>query len=121
MTNRQFSRRDFLGASTLGALVGASGLISPARLAAEAVGIKPRDLPDLTITEVKIYVTNLGSSMRRINSPESGEIVSIVTASGIEGNYTIGNRVPGRGGWNTPRASASGRASSTSSPRSRPG
>ncbi len=97
MTNRQFSRRDFLGASTLGALVGASGLISPARLAAEAVGIKPRDLPDLTITEVKIYVTNLGSSMRRINSPESGEIVSIVTASGIEGNYTIGNRVPGTG------------------------
>src|ERR1700735_2853671 len=97
MTNRQFSRRDFLGASALGALVGASALASPARAAADAVGIKPGDLPDLTIKEVKVYVANLGPAIRRINSPESGEIVSLVTASGIEGNYTLGNRVAGTG------------------------
>ncbi len=97
MMNRQFSRRDFLSASTLGALAGASVLANPVKAAAAAVGAKPGDLPDLTITEVKVYVANLGPGIRRINSPESGEIVSLVTASGIEGNYTLGNRVPGTG------------------------
>jgi L-alanine-DL-glutamate epimerase-like enolase superfamily enzyme len=97
MMNRQFSRRDFLSTSTLGALAGASVLANPVKAAAAAVGVKPGDLPDLTITEVKIYVANLGPSLRRINSPESGEIVSLVTAGGIEGNYTLGNRVPGTG------------------------
>jgi L-alanine-DL-glutamate epimerase-like enolase superfamily enzyme len=97
MTDRSFSRRDFLGASALGALAGAAALANPVRAAAAAVGVKPADLPDLTITEVKVYVANLGPAMRRINSPESGEIVSLVTASGIEGNYTLGNRVPGTG------------------------
>ena len=41
-------------------------------------------------------MANLGS-IHKFNSPESGEICSIVTACGIEGNYTIGNRVPGTG------------------------
>ena len=50
------------------------------------------------MAEVKVYVANLGGpAFRRINSPESGEIVSLVTNSGIEGNYTLGNRVPGTG------------------------
>jgi L-alanine-DL-glutamate epimerase-like enolase superfamily enzyme len=97
MPNRQFSRRDFFGASALGAVAGAAVLANPVRVAAEMVGAKPADLPDLTITEVKVYVTNLGTGFHRINSPESGEIVSLVTASGIEGNYTLGNRVPGTG------------------------
>jgi L-alanine-DL-glutamate epimerase-like enolase superfamily enzyme len=97
MMNRQFSRRDFFGTSALGALAGASILSNPVRAAADSVGAKPGDLPDLTITEVKVYVADLGPAFHRINSPESGEIVSLVTASGIEGNYTLGNRVPGTG------------------------
>jgi L-alanine-DL-glutamate epimerase-like enolase superfamily enzyme len=97
MTNRILSRRQFFGASALGAVAGASVLSNPVRAAADAVGVKPADLPDLTIKEVKVYVANLGPMVRRINSPESGEIVSIVTNSGIEGNYTLGNRVPGTG------------------------
>ena len=97
MTNRPYSRRDFLGTSALGALAAAAALANPVRAAADSVGVKPADLPDLTIKEVKVYVANLGPTMRRINSPESGEIVSLVTASGIEGNYTLGNRVPGTG------------------------
>jgi len=96
MLNRNLSRRDFLGTTTLGALAGAAALADPIRAAAQSVGIKPTDLPDLTITEVKVYVANLGS-IHKFNSPESGEICSIVTACGIEGNYTIGNRVPGTG------------------------
>jgi len=96
MLNRNLTRRDFLGASAFGAIAGASVLSNPARAAAEAVGVKPADLPDLTIKEVKVYFANLGV-LRRINSPESGEIVSIVTNSGIEGNYTLGNRVAGTG------------------------
>jgi L-alanine-DL-glutamate epimerase-like enolase superfamily enzyme len=98
MTERQFSRRDFIGASALGALAGAAAMANPVRAAADAAGVKPSDLPDLTIREVKVYVADLGGpAFRRINSPESGEIVSIVTNSGIEGNYTLGNRVPGTG------------------------
>ncbi|HWA09612.1 MAG TPA: mandelate racemase/muconate lactonizing enzyme family protein [Opitutaceae bacterium] len=95
MLNRNFSRRDFLGASAVGAA--ASALANPVRAAAEAVGVKPGDLPDLTIKEVKVYVANLGPAIRRINSPESGEIVSIVTNNGLEANYTLGNRVAGTG------------------------
>lgn len=96
MLNRNFSRREFLGTTALGAFAGASVLSNPVRAAAESVGVKPGDLPDLTIKEVKVYFANLGV-LRRINSPESGEIVSIVTNSGIEGNYTLGNRVAGTG------------------------
>jgi L-alanine-DL-glutamate epimerase-like enolase superfamily enzyme len=96
MQDRTLSRREFFGASALGAAAGASLLLNPVRAAAQSVGVKPSDLPDLTIKEVKVYVANLGT-LRRINSGETGEIVSIVTNSGIEGNYTIGNRVPGTG------------------------
>ncbi len=97
MLKRPLSRRDFFAASAFGAVAGASVLSNPVRAAADAVGVKPSDLPDLTIKEVKVYVANLGPAIRRINSPESGEIVSIVTNSGIEANYTLGNRVGGTG------------------------
>jgi L-alanine-DL-glutamate epimerase-like enolase superfamily enzyme len=96
MPNKTFSRRDFLGASAIGAIAGASVLADPIRAAAQSVGIKPSDLPDLTVKEVKVYVANIGP-IRRINSGETGEICSIVTNCGIEGNYTIGNRAPGTG------------------------
>jgi L-alanine-DL-glutamate epimerase-like enolase superfamily enzyme len=93
---REVSRRHFLGASALGAMAGVTLLRDPIQAAAQSAGIKPGDLPDLTIKEVKVYVADLGD-MRRINSGESGEIASIVTAGGIEGNFTLGNRVPGTG------------------------
>ena len=59
--------------------------------AAQAVGVKPGDLPDLTIKEVKVYVANI-EGVRKLNSSENGWIFSMVTNSGIEGNYTDGNR-----------------------------
>jgi L-alanine-DL-glutamate epimerase-like enolase superfamily enzyme len=88
------SRRDFLGTSIAavagGATAGLAALTNPAQAAAQAVGVKPGDLPDLTIKEVKVYVTNLGN-YKSLNG-ERGEVVSIVTNGGIEGNYTLGNR-----------------------------
>ena len=65
---------------------------TPSGVAAQSVGVKPADLPDLTIKEVKVYVTDLGR-YHSLNG-EHGELVSIVTNSGIEGNYTLGNRNP---------------------------
>ena len=98
MLNGNISRRDFLGASAIGAIAaGATALTNPVRAATDSVGIKPADLPDLTIKEVKMYVANIGG-LHKFNSPESGEICSIVTNCGIEGNYTIGNRI-GNNGW----------------------
>jgi L-alanine-DL-glutamate epimerase-like enolase superfamily enzyme len=94
------SRRDFFGvtagfaAST--AACGLAVLADPISAAAETVGVKAGDLPDLTIKEVKVYVTDL-TGYRSLNG-ERGELVSIVTESGIEGNYTLGNRNP-TAGW----------------------
>ena len=79
MATPRVSRRNFLSASALGPLAGAAAVADPARAAAQAVGVKPADLPDLTIKEVKVYV--LGR----------GQLASIVTNSGIEGNYTLSN------------------------------
>lgn len=98
MRNQKFSRRNFLrdsalgaaAASTAGAAVGAA-LANPAAAAARAVDVKPSDLPDFTIKEVKVYVVDL-TNLHKLNSSETGEIVSIVTHDGIEGNYTLGNR-----------------------------
>jgi len=88
---RKPTRRDFLGSSAgLTAAAGFAVLADPISTAAQSVGVKSRDLPDLTIKEVKVYVTNLGN-YRSLNG-ERGEIVSIVTKSDIEGNYTLGNR-----------------------------
>lgn len=70
MATTPVSRRSFLG--------GAAGL-SAARVS-RAAGVKPADLPDLTIQEVKAYVTDHGS------------LASVVTRGGIEGNYTLGAR-----------------------------
>jgi L-alanine-DL-glutamate epimerase-like enolase superfamily enzyme len=88
----EISRRSLFGASALGvASAAAAALADPGQAAAQAVGVKKADLPDLTIKEVKVYVANLGN-VRRLNSSETGEIISIVTNSGIEGNMSIGNR-----------------------------
>src|ERR1039457_7084415 len=89
MSLRRQSRREFLGASA--GVTAASALADPREGAAQSAGVKRGDLPDLTIKEVKVYVADL-SGFRRLNSSETGEILSVVTNSGHEGNYTIGNR-----------------------------
>ena len=91
MSKRELTRRSLFGASAFAASAAAAALADPGQAAAQAVGVKKADLPDLTIKEVKVYVANLGN-VRRLNSSETGEIISIVTNSGIEGNMTIGNR-----------------------------
>ena len=85
------TRRNFLAASSGFAAAAFGSLADPIAAAAQSVGVKPGDLPDLTIKEVKVYVTDI-SKVHKLNSPETGELLSIVTHSGIEGNYTIGDR-----------------------------
>ncbi len=90
MSRREVSRRGFFGAT---AVAGAAAIAHPVNLAAQAAGVKAGDLPDLTIKEAKIYVTD-PSSWRNAGAGLSGgtEIASLVTDSGIEGNFTLGNR-----------------------------
>ena len=87
MPEGNVSRRGFFGASTAGAATLAA-IAAPTYSAAAAAGIKPGDLPDLAIKQVKVYVVVAGSGG---NQGES-QIASVVTNSGIEGNYTLGNR-----------------------------
>ena len=91
MSGRKRSRREFFGASAGVTAAVASALADPPHAAAQSAGVKPGDLPDLTIKEVKVYVADL-SNFRRLNGTETGEILSVVTNGGHEGNYTIGNR-----------------------------
>jgi L-alanine-DL-glutamate epimerase-like enolase superfamily enzyme len=80
MAKGSVSRRGFIAASAGGSLTGAAAAAQPGLAAAQAVGVKPGDLPDLGIKEVKVYVL------------QRGQLASIVTNSGIEGNYTLGSR-----------------------------
>ena len=90
MDRRGLLRRSFFGAS---AAAGAAAMAHPVSLAAQAAGIKSGDLPDLTIKEAKIYVTDLGGIRQNPGGLGGGaELASLVTASGIEGNFTLGNR-----------------------------
>ena len=93
MSDRRQSRRQFFGASTGVTAAMTAALADPPHAAAQSAGVKKGDLPDLTVKEVKVYVADL-SNFRRLNGSETGEIVSVVTNSGHEGNYTIGNRGP---------------------------
>jgi L-alanine-DL-glutamate epimerase-like enolase superfamily enzyme len=90
-SGKKQSRRQFFGASAGVAAAVAAALADPPHAAAQSAGVGKGDLPDLTIKEVKVYVADV-SGFRRLNSTETGEIVSVVTNSGHEGNYTIGNR-----------------------------
>jgi L-alanine-DL-glutamate epimerase-like enolase superfamily enzyme len=91
MSHQRQSRRQFFGASAGVTAAVAAALADPPDAAAQSAGVKKADLPDLTIREVKVYVADV-SSFRRLNSGETGEILSVVTNSGHEGNYTLGNR-----------------------------
>lgn len=89
MRHRDYSRRNFLAGS---AALGAAGAFWDAgAMAAQAAGVKRGDLQDLVIKEVKVYVTDL-KNVHKLNSTETGELLSVVTSNGIEGNYTIGDR-----------------------------
>ncbi len=77
MSKKNVSRRNFIGSSAFVPAAGVSALANPGRAAAQSVGIKAADLPDLTIKEVKVYVL------------ARGKLASVVTNSGIEGNYTL--------------------------------
>jgi L-alanine-DL-glutamate epimerase-like enolase superfamily enzyme len=90
MSAHSVSRRRFFGASTLGAIAGVSAVADPARAAAQAVGVKPADLPDLTIKEVKVY--NLERTGAGPTNRGYSQLAGIVTESGIEGNYTVAGR-----------------------------
>jgi L-alanine-DL-glutamate epimerase-like enolase superfamily enzyme len=87
------SRRDFLGASARSALAGAGvlALADPAGAAAQAVGIRREDLPDLTIKEVKVYVVDPGK-VGGVSNDGYDHIAAIVTKGRIEGNYTLAER-----------------------------
>jgi L-alanine-DL-glutamate epimerase-like enolase superfamily enzyme len=89
------SRRSFLNASA--ATLAAGALADPAQAAAQAAGVKPADLPDLTIKQVKVYVIQRppaapSSATAATPGPITEQVASIVTNSGIEGNYTLENR-----------------------------
>jgi L-alanine-DL-glutamate epimerase-like enolase superfamily enzyme len=85
------TRRNFFTATAAGTAAGFAALADPGVAAAQAVGIKKGDLPDLTVKQAKVYVTDI-ANIHRLNGTETGEILAVVTQSGIEGNYTIGNR-----------------------------
>src|ERR1035441_3920319 len=87
--SQNLSRRGFLG------VAGVSALADPAGAAAQAVGIKRGDLPDLTIKEVRVYVLKderrpAASGARSTNRVE--HFAAAITNSGIEGNYIVPTR-----------------------------
>jgi L-alanine-DL-glutamate epimerase-like enolase superfamily enzyme len=87
---QDYSRRRFIAGSALGA-AGAAAFFDPGAMAAQSAGVKRADLLDLVIKEVKVYQTDL-KGIHKLNTTETGELISVVTNSGIEGNYTIGDR-----------------------------
>ena len=76
MTTEVVARRRFLRASALASGAGLFPLPIRAQTAA-AAGVRPADLPNFTIKEVKVYVT------------ASGRLASITTESGVEGICTL--------------------------------
>jgi L-alanine-DL-glutamate epimerase-like enolase superfamily enzyme len=80
MSPRNVSRRAFLSGPAMGAA--AACLPAPALAAAQSAGVKPEDL---AIKEVRVYV---------LKGESGGEqrLASLVTNSGIEGNYTLASR-----------------------------
>ena len=90
------SRRGFLA---LWPATAVSSLANPGLAAAQGARVKPADLPDLTIKEVRVYNLEAGRG-------GNTQLAGIVTNSGIEGNYTFaaltGTRTGvTRAGWNT--------------------
>ena len=101
MAGMNVSRRSLLGAAAAaaGPAAGLAALADPGRAAAQTIGIKRADLPDLTIKQVKVYVLKAeargapGGGRGAGGGPPGGrpgeKFASIVTNSGIEGNYLL--------------------------------
>jgi len=92
MGNDRFSRRSLLTESAALAAGAAASIADPARAAAQAVGVKPADLPDLTIKEVKVYLVAPRQRGVAVTNAGYSQIAAVVTNSGIEGNYTLARR-----------------------------
>jgi L-alanine-DL-glutamate epimerase-like enolase superfamily enzyme len=100
MPTPAITRRSFLNSSAAGLAAATAALANPAQAAAQAVGVKPGDLPDLTIKEVKVYVINRApaagpaapTAAGAPPRPTTEQVAAIVTNSGIEGNYTLDTR-----------------------------
>jgi L-alanine-DL-glutamate epimerase-like enolase superfamily enzyme len=94
------TRRSFISASVSLAAGTAAVLANPGQAAAQNVGVKVGDLPDMTIKEVKVYVIQRGPA-RPVPPPmpnaptrpaATEQVAAVVTNSGIEGNYTLDTR-----------------------------
>ncbi len=72
--------------------ISAGALLNPGGAAAQAVGVKTGDLPDLTIKEVKVYVVDPGQPGTAVTNAGYTRIAAVVTNSGLEGNYTLARR-----------------------------
>lgn len=103
--NGNSSRRGFFGLS-VGAAA-AAALEDPGAAAAQSAGVKKADLEDLTIKQVKTYELDM-TGIHRLNGTE-GEMVGVVTGSGIEGNYVLGNRSKTEGWLEWAKATLVGR------------
>ena len=84
-SKKDVSRRSFLAASAASAT--AWTMPEAARAAVQTSGVKPNDL---AIKEVKVYVLRPRSDTGASRAEQ--QLASIVTNSGIEGNYTLANR-----------------------------
>ena len=91
MSTDRISRRKFFETSAVTAMVSSGRVVhnDSAGAAARAAGVKRDDLPDLTIKGVKVYVLNRKKTGA---DGDDNQIASIVTTSGIEGNYTLRER-----------------------------
>src|SRR5579885_1626216 len=78
------NRRGFLAAA-------GAAVATPHVAAAQAAGVKPGDLPDLTIKQVRVYVGDPGQPGTAVTNAGYAQIAGVVTNSGIEGNYTLAN------------------------------
>jgi L-alanine-DL-glutamate epimerase-like enolase superfamily enzyme len=95
MPEPSLSRRKFFGGAAASGMAAVSTLSDPCGAAAQSVGVNRGDLPDLTIKEVKVYVLKPDGG----NALRAGEqYASVVTNSGIEGNYVLTNRY-GHSNW----------------------
>jgi L-alanine-DL-glutamate epimerase-like enolase superfamily enzyme len=107
MSGKKGSRREFLGAAAAAPALGAMALADPGRAAAQAAGVKRGDLPDLTIKQIRVLVLKPEERRAPAGAPAGGgrggpagppgertgeKLASIVTNSGIEGNYTLDDR-----------------------------
>ncbi len=99
MSMKDLSRRKLLGSG----LISTAAFADPGLSAAAAAGVRRGDLPDLTIKQVKIYILKPQEAPPITAHYQPGsstparqqlheKFASIVTNSGIEGNYDLEDR-----------------------------